>query len=592
MTMGATSRTSKRKRGRQPRLAAVLFADMVGYSRHMEQDEAQASQQAAKSIELFKSLVGDYAGEVANVSGDGILAIFDSAEEALRFSVQVQSEFRDQAVWSDGKPVQFRVGINVGEIIENSGIVQGHCVNVAARLQQIAEPGGILISGAVRDAARERSGILLRSLGHPTLKNIEGPIEVLAVRSSDVEPVSPIATVNEVHPSEPWRQPSIAVLPLQNLSGDPTNDHLCEGVVEDVIANLTRFRSLMVIARHSAFLFNLKSSPAQEIGRRLGVRYLLAGSLRRAGKRLRISVELIDVETEGALWSDNFHIDVEQLFDLQDEIAGSVASRLAVQIDLAQRREDHRPLDMRAYGLVLRGQHLVAQYRKESNAHGRRLFEQASEIAPEYGRIYSSLSRTHNLDWRYSWSTSPDKSLDAAVDLARSAIEHDQLDARGFSELGFANLYKKRHAESLADYVRALTLNPNDADIVAEYADALVYTGEAEKSLVLMDKAMRLNPYYPDWYLWYLADAYITMGRHADVIATVQRMRNPDEGRRMLAASYAHLGKMDEAREQARQVLNLYPDFTISRWRHRPPYRDRAALEHFIEGLRKAGLPD
>jgi adenylate cyclase len=590
--MGATSRTSKRKRGRQPRLAAVLFADMVGYSRHMEQDEVQASQQAAMSIELFKSLVGDYAGEVANVSGDGILAIFDSAEEALRFSVQVQSEFRDQAVWSDGKPVQFRVGINVGEIIENSGIVQGHCVNVAARLQQIAEPGGILISGAVRDAARERSGIILRSLGHPTLKNIEGSIEVLAVRSTNVEPASPITTVNEVHSSEPWRQPSIAVLALQNLSGDPTNDHLCEGVVEDVIANLTRFRSLMVIARHSAFLFNLKSSPAQEIGRRLGVRYLLAGSLRRSGKRVRISVELIDVETEGALWSDNFHIDVEELFDLQDEIAGSVASRLAVQIDLAQCREDHRLLDMRAYGLVLRGQHLVAQYRKESNAHGRRLFEQASEIAPEYGRIYSSLSRTHNLDWRYSWSPSPDKSLDAAVDLARSAIEHDQLDARGFSELGFANLYKKRHAESLADYVRALTLNPNDADIVAEYADALVYTGEAEKSLVLMEKAMRLNPYYPDWYLWYLADAYITMGRHTDVIATVQRMRNPDEGRRMLAASYAHLGKMDEAREQARQVLNQYPDFTISRWRHRPPYRDQAALEQFIEGLRKAGLPN
>jgi TolB-like protein len=444
----------------------------------MEQDQAQASQQAAKSIELFKVLVGDYAGEVANVSGDSILAIFDSAEEALRFSVQVQSEFRDQAVWSDGEPVQFRIGINVGEIVENSGIVQGHCVNVAARLQQIAEPGGILISGAVRDAARERSGISLRSLGHPTLKNIEDPIEVLAVRSSEVEPVSPIAAVNEVHPSAPWGQPSIAVLALQNLSGDPANDHLCEGVVEDVIANLTRFRNLMVIARHSAFLFNLKSSSAQEIGRRLGVRYLLAGSLRRAGKRVRISVELIDVDTEGALWSDNFHIDVEQLFDLQDEIAGSVASRLAVQIDLAQRREDHRLFDMRAYGLVLRGQHLVAQYRKESNAHGRRLFEQASKIAPEYGRIYSSLSRTHNLDWRYSWSTLPDESLDAAVDLARSAIERDQLDARGFSELGFANLYKKRHAESLADYVRALTLNPNDADIVAEYADALVYTGK------------------------------------------------------------------------------------------------------------------
>ena len=591
MNTGISSSASERP-GPHRRLAAVLFADMVGYSRQMERDEAQTSLQAARSVELFKSLVGDYGGQVANVSGDGILAIFESAEEALRFAVQVQSEFRDQAIWSDGKPLQFRIGINVGEIVENSGIVQGHSVNVAARLQQMAEPGAILISGAVRDAARERSGMVLRSLGHPALKNIEGSIEVLVVTRLELESSVPAAAACTVHPAESWRQPSIAVLALQNLSGDPANDHLCEGIVEDVIANLTRFRNLMVIARHSAFLFSLKSSPVQEIGRRLGVRYLLTGSLRRSGKRIRIAVELIDVQTEGALWSDSFNIDMEELFDLQDEIAGSVASRLAVQIDFAQRRVEHHPRDMRAYGLVLRGQLLVARYTKQSNAHGRRLFEEASEIAPDYGRVYSSLSRTHNLDWRYSWSPSPDASLDAAVDLARSAVERDQLDARGFSELGFANLYKKRHDESLAEYARALTLNPNDADIIAEYADALVYAGQPHNSVELMERAMRLNPCYPDWYLWYLADAYCTLGRHADVIATLQRMRNPDEGRRMLAASYAHLDRMDEAREQARQVMNLHPDFSILSWRHRPPYRDQAVLEHFIDGLRKAGLPD
>ncbi len=592
MNTGVSSGGSEERAPRpHRRLVAVLFADMVDYSRHMARDEEQTSLQTVRSVELFKSLVGDYGGRVANVTGDGILAIFDSAEEALRFAVQVQSDFRAQAVWSDGKPVEFRIGINVGEIVEDSGIVQGHCVNVAARLQQMGEPGGILISGAVRDAARERSGVVLRSLGHPTLKNIEDPIEVLAVSWSDFEPPQN-AGAGTTHAAEAWRQPSIAVLALQNLSGDPANDHLCEGVVEDVIANLTRFRNLMVIARHSAFLFSLKSSPIQEIGRRLDVRYLLTGSLRRSGRRIRISVQLIDVPTEGVLWSDSFHIDIEELFDLQDEIAGAVASRLAVQIDLAQRREEYHPRDMRAYGLVLRGQQLVAQYTKESNAHARRLFEEAAEIAPDYGRVYSSLSRTHNLDWRYSWSASPDASLDAAVDLARSAVERDPLDARGFSELGFAHLYKKRHDESLADYGRALTLNPNDADIIAEYADALVYAGQADRSIELMDKAMRLNPCYPDWYLWYLADAYSTLGRHADVIATVLRMRNPDEGRRMLAASYAHLDRMDEAREQARHVLSLHPDFTIGSWRHRPPYRDQAVLERFIEGLRKAGLPD
>jgi TolB-like protein/Tfp pilus assembly protein PilF len=385
----------------------------------------------------------------------------------------------------------------------------------------------------------------------------------------------------------------VAVLALQNLSGDSANEHLCVGIVEDVIANLTRFRSLTVIAPHSAFLFSLKSSPAREIGHRLGVRYLLGGSLRRSGKRLRIAVELIDAEAESVLWSDHFNIEIEDLFDLQDEITGAVASRLAVQIDFAERRqESYYPRDMRAYGLVVRGQHLVLQYAKEANAHARRLFEEALQIAPAYGRGHSALSRTHNLDWRYSWSPSPEESLEAAVDLARRAVQLDQLDARGFAELGFANLYKKRHDESLADYARAMALNPNDADIVAEYADALVYAGRPERSVELLERAMRLNPYYPDWYLWYLADAYITLRRHADVIATVQRMQNPDEGRRMLAASYAHLGMMEEARAQACEVMRLHPGFSIGRWRHRPPYRDQAILEHFIDGLRKAGLPD
>jgi TolB-like protein/Flp pilus assembly protein TadD len=569
-----------------------MFADMVGYSRQIEQDERLNSLQAAKSVELFKSLIGDYGGDVANVAGDGILAIFNSAEQAVRFAVQVQSEFRDQAVWSNGRPIQFRIGINLGEVTEGSGNVQGHCVNVAARLQQVAEPGSIVISAIVREAVRERSGITLRSLGRPDLKNIEDSIEAFAV--SPMQGDAPaIAAEERLTAADLPRQPSIAVLALQNHSGDAANDHLCEGIVEDVIANLTRFRNLMVIARHSAFLFSLKFNSVREIGKRLGVRYLLAGSLRRSGKRIRIAVELIDVETESAFWSEQFTIDMEELFDLQDEIAASVASRLAVQIDFAERRqESYYPRDMRAYGLVLRGQQLVGLYTKESNAHARRLFEEALVVAPEYGRVYSALSRTHNLDWRYSWSASPDDSLDSAVALAQRSIELDPLDAHGFSEHGFANLYKKRHDESLSDYRRALALNPNDADIIAEYADALVYAGDPSQSIGLIEQAMRLNPYYPDWYLWYLADAQITLRQHAEVIATVHRMQNPDQGRRMLAACYAHLGFLEEAKEQGRTVMRLHPEFTISRWRQRPPYRDQGVLEHFIEGLRKAGLPD
>jgi DNA-binding SARP family transcriptional activator len=391
----------------------------------------------------------------------------------------------------------------------------------------------------------------------------------------------------------PARQPSIAVLALANLSGDPANDQLCDGIVDDIITGLSRFRNLMVIARRSSFLFSLKSNPAREIGHCLGIRYLLSGNLRRAGKRMRIGVELIDAESEAVLWSDHFCIDGEELFDLQDEITGTVAARLAVQIDFADRQHESQcPRDMRAYSLVLRGYQLIQQYAKEANAHARRLFEEAIGIAPEYGCAYRALSRTHNLDWRYSWSAEPDRSLNTAVDLARRAVHLDPLDARGYAELGFAYLYKQRHDESIAEYLRALAMNPNDAAIIAEYADCLVYVGQPQKSVELMEKAMRLNPYYPDWYLWYLADAYCAMGKPAKVIATVQRMQNPDEGRRMLAASFAELDMMDEARNQAEKVMRLHPEFSISRWRHRPPYQDKAALERFMEGLRRAGLPE
>jgi len=570
-----------------------MFADMADYSRHMEEEEELSSAQVVRSVELFKSLIADYGGQVKNVAGDGILALFESAEQALRYAISIQNEFRDQAVWSDGEPVRFRIGLNLGEVTETDGNVQGHCVNVAARLQAMAEPGGILVTSAILDAVRDHSNISLHPLGRQTLKNIAETIEVFAVARSGQPVHGNSENIRAAPAADALRQPSIAVLALDNLSAEPANHHLCEGIVEDIIANLSRFRSVTVIARHSAFLFRRNASPAREIGRRLGVRYLLGGSLRRAGKRMRIAVELVDAESESVIWSDRFDIGMEDVFDLQDEITSAVASRLAIQIDFAESREDvQRPSDMRAYGLVLRGQHLILHYTKEANAHARRLFEEAIEIAPDYGRAYSSMSRTHNLDWRYTWSSDPDASLDAAVELARNAVLRDHLDARGYAALGLANLYKKRHDEALADYARAIALNPNDADILAEYADALVYVEQPTRSIELMEKAMRLNPYYPDWYLWYLADAYNAMGRPADVIATIQRMQNPNEGRRLLAANYAQLGMMDEARAQAREVMRLHPEFTIARWRHRPPYRDQAVLERYIGFLRKAGLPD
>jgi adenylate cyclase len=570
-----------------------MVADMVEFSRRMEQDEVGSADQVTRSIQLFRNLIGDYGGRVANITGDGILALFDSAGQALRFAIQIQTEFREQSVWGDGEPIQFRIGLTIGEVTVHESVAYGHCINVAARLQALADPSSILVSGAFRSAIGEVPGTSLRSLGQPHLKNISEPVEVFEVEHSGAKPIRLVGALRESPPAEPVRHPTIAVLALANLSGDPRNDHLCEGIAEDIIANLTRFRNLMVIARHSAFLFNLSAHPAQEVQSRLGARYILGGSLRRADKRLRIAVELIDAASESVLWSDRFSLEVEELFDLQDEIAGAVAARLSVRIDMAERRQESpHPRDMRAYGLVVRGHHLVLMFARDGNRHARRLFEEAIDIAPEYSRAHSSLSRTYNHDWRYSWSKSPEESLQSAIVYARRAKALDPLDARGFAALGYAKLYSKQHDEALAEYAQAVSLNPNDSDIIVEYGDALVYAERPEKALELLERAMRLNPYYPDWYLWCLADAYDALGRYEDVVAAVQRMHDPSEGRRLQAISYAHLGMMNEAQTAAREVLRLHPGFTVSQWIQRPPFRQGPVLERYVEGLRKAGLPE
>jgi adenylate cyclase len=572
--------------------AAVMLADMVEFARHMEEDQANSASQVVRSIQLFRGLIGDYGGRVTNVAGDGILALFDSADQALRFAIQIQTEFRDHSVWADGEPIQFRIGLNIGDVTMHEAVAYGHCINVAARLQAMAEPSSILVTGAFRSAVGNLQSALLRSLGQPRLKNISEPIEVYEVQHAGVDVMRRSGGSREVPPAEPVRYPTIAVLALTNLSGDPRNDHLCEGIAEDIIASLSRFRNLMVIARHSAFLFSLNTSPAHEVQRNLGVRYILSGSLRRADQRLRIAVELIDAASESVLWSDRFHLELEDVFDLQEEIAGAVAARLSMQIDFAERRQESpHPRDLRAYGLVVRGQHMMLRFSKAANWHARRLFEEAIELAPEYSRAHSALSRTHNLDWRYAWSTKPKDSLESAIAFARRAKDLDRFDARGFAELAYAKLYRRQHGEALVEYAQALSLNPNDSDVIAEYGDALAYVEQAERGVELLHKAMRLNPYYPDWYLWYLADAYDVMGRCEDVIAAIQRMHDPSEGQRLAAANYAHLGMIKDAQNAAREVLRLHPHFTISQWRERPPYRDPAVLERFVDGLRKAGLP-
>jgi tetratricopeptide (TPR) repeat protein len=283
---------------------------------------------------------------------------------------------------------------------------------------------------------------------------------------------------------------------------------------------------------------------------------------------------------------------LSDVFAFQDEVTEVVASNLAAEIRAAEHRRavDSAPAELSAYGLILRGQYLTHEYQRAANWQARLLFERARRLDPGYGRCYAALSRTFNLDWRYAWSDKPSASLDHALELAELAIRYDPFDARGHAELGYTALNRKEHDAALAAYQRAIELNPNDADILAEMGDALVAAAQTEPAIEALTRAMRLNPLYPDWYLWYLGDVYFHLGDYAKAIDTVMGMRDRSEVHRLLAASYAHLGRMDQARHHAAQLMIVHPNFSIDHWRTVPPIKDQAVLGQLIDGMRKAGL--
>ena len=575
-------------------LPAILFADVHGYSKLMGKDEEATSERIVRAIDLIRLLIGDYGGEIRNVAGDGVLALFKSGSQAVKFAVEMQREFRNDLVWnSHNDPIAFRIGINIGNVREDSIGIQGHSINVASRIQALAEPGGICISEKLLEIVHAVKGIKPRSMGYPQLKNIEEEIEVFCVLDENsTETVETQLPVRRDRVVEAENENSIAVLQLRNLSGEPEYVHLCSGITGDIISNLTRFRDLHIIAQRSSSVFQGKEYSPDEIGQGLGVRYLVDGGLQRAGNTIRLQVQLMDAKSGRSLWSERFDGDLGDIFEFQDEVTAVIAARLSVEVDAAefQRQKSAAPNNLQAYGLVLRGKDIFQRLQRESNLHARRLFEQAVDVDPLYARSHIGISRALNDAWRFNWVDPPEPSLDGALKQAELAIKLDPGDARGHAALGSACLYKRRHDESLAAYERAVKFNPNDADVLAEMGHSVCVYGDTERAVELIKRAMSLNPYYPDWYLWHLGEAYFDMCDYDEAIHTLNKMHDKTEAYRMLAASNAHLDKLDDARFCAQQLLVTHPEFTLSHWTHVPPDRNPEPRERLIEGLKKAGV--
>ncbi len=582
------------------RLRAILFADVVEYSRMMALDEDFTSTRVARLIKKFEELGVLSNGELAQTRGDGVFFLFDSVVDAVRLATDMQKlAERENSSLPDEKKVKLRIGVHMGDVMQVTDQYVGDSVNIASRIEGKASSGSVCISGAVFEQVKHKLNFGFEYMGCFELKNIPDPVDIYRV-STETREVMMSASPRpresagrlDSRASLIGNKPTIAVLPFANLGGSDRDDYFADGVVEDLITDLSRFHGLAVISRNSTFVYKHREMPFKQVGDELGARYVVTGSIQKSNNRLRLTVELSDCQASVPIWRERYNREVDDIFDVQEEITKLVSSAVAVQTQSADGmlRSVQVPALIETYSLVLQGQQKIFKYNREQNIQARKMYEAALKSESDYGRAMAALSRTHNLDWRYSWTDHPEVALEKAHELAQESVLIDPSDARGYGELGFVNLYRKDHDASLAAFETALQLNPNDTDIMSNMADALAHCGRSEEAIPLLNKALLLNPFYPDQYLWYLGGAYFNLQRYEDAIRTLKRMNSPTEGRRLLAASYAYLGKNEEARLQASKVLEAYPNFSLAHWEKVQPDLRPEDTEHFVNGLRLAGL--
>jgi len=385
---------------------------------------------------------------------------------------------------------------------------------------------------------------------------------------------------------------SIIVLPLLFHGSEPNDAWLADGLTDDITTNLSRFREFFVIARSSAYVFRDSEKPPTSIARDLGIRFVVNGSLRKFGARIRVSLQLLDSTNDQVIWGEQYDRDSEDLFELQDEITQFIVTALASKVRATEGKRLWQlpPKSLEAYGFVLRGQRHMMHYTRADMHQARTFFNLALGVDPNYARALSGKSRTLNLEWRYNWSAEPDTALNTSFELAQQAVELDPLDARGYGELGFVHLYRKENDAALSAYEKAIHLNPNDADLMSDMADAMAHSGRSEDAVAQLEKAMQLNPFYPDQYIWHLGGAYFNLRKYDLVVRTINSMKNPTEGGRLLAASYAYLGEDDLARAQVSRTLSAHPNFDLKHWASIQPDKFEADSLHFLEGLARAGF--
>jgi adenylate cyclase len=618
------------------KLSAIFSADVKGYSLLMSEDEALTIQTLKEYRNIMTANIGQNNGRVVDAPGDNILAEFSSAVDAVQCAVEIQKTLKEKNdTLADEKRLEFRIGVNIGDVVQDGDRIYGSGVNIAARIEVLADPGGICISRNAYDQIKDKLKLGYEYLGDHEVKNIEDPVRIYrvlidpqdigkflseeqhSVKKKWLRPVVIVAIIivasiawhyyqsivtPEIEPAsvEKMAYPlpdkvSIAVLPFVNMSDDPKQEYFSDGITESIIMALSKVHDMFVIARNSTFTYKGKSVKIQQVAEELGVRYVLDGSVQKTEGRVRIAAQLIDAISGKHMWTERYDRDLKNLFALQDELTMKIIT--ALQVQLIEGDELTVGTDnLDAYLKYLQSAEQRRQWNKEGNNLSRKLAEEAIALDPKFAQAYLSLSAVHLMDIMYGDSESAEQSLRIAEDLVQKAIflQGESAAARGF--LGRIYLTKRQYDKAIAEGERAVALNPNSAFVNAALAFSLSYAGRPEEAIVLYKKAIRLSPVSDLWHMRGLGGCYGMTGHYEEAIFEYQKVikRNPDDvfAHVGAAATYSKYGHKKEAQEEAAEVLRIDANFSLESFAKSQLYKNPKDLERLVNSLRKAGLPE
>jgi TolB-like protein/class 3 adenylate cyclase/tetratricopeptide (TPR) repeat protein len=635
------------------RLAAIMAVDVVGYSRLVGADEAGTlARVKAHRKELAEPVIAEHHGRVVKLTGDGALVEFASAVDAVECAVALQAGMAErEAAEPEERSIRYRIGINIGDIVLEDGDIFGDGVNVAARLEGLAEPGGICIARNVYNQVKGKLDLAFEPMGEHRVKNIAEPITVYralpgpgtraktrpmpiarALRQHRPAVIAaamlllllagaaagwyalwqPSATppaaasqiaggpAAEAKPALPLPdKPSIAVLPFDDLSGEDKYERLAGGLTEDVITDLSRFRDLFVIARNSTEVYKGKPVDVRQVARELGVQYVLEGSLQSDGEQVRITAQLVDAITGNHVWSERYDRPLEHIFAVQDEvtktIVGSVAGHHGIVARAGKETSRRKPPEsLQVYDYYLLGMEAKHRFTKEDNKKAQEFFQKAIERDPDFARAYVGLAYTYNLEIDMQFGDSWEQSMDDLLKAAQKAVALDPYDAEARFLHGLYFQYLNDYERAVSGLDQALELNPNHADVLAHSIFLLKKAGQPERALDLVERAVRLNPHHPDWYYGALREAYFYNRRFEDAIAATKKrlIPSPLEDPQVRAMSYAQLGREREAAQESRALLEAYPDYSAEKFLSGTgTYARETERDLFLDSIEKAGLP-